>query len=182
LARNILSIEGTTQRDGLNTSDLKSFCGPAWLWLIDSTRILPLFALLALTPVIARAQADSVQSAIVALENSWNEAELHHDSVALARLMSDDLVLTEPDGSVIGKSEEVAFTADPEAHFESLESHDLRVQVHGDDTAIVSGAYHEKGTFHGKPFEHRGRFTDTWVRHGHTWQCVAGHFSVPVKD
>lgn len=182
MARNILSVEGTTQRDGIDTSDINSPSHPAWLWLIDSTKILPLFALLALIPVIAPAQADSVQSDILALENSWNEAELHHDPVALGRLMSDDLVLTEPDGSVIVKSEEVAFTADPQAHFESLESYDLKVQVHGDDTAIVTGAYHEKGTFHGKPFEHRGRFTDAWVRHDRTWQCVAGHFSVPVKD
>jgi ketosteroid isomerase-like protein len=95
--------------------------------------------------------------------------------------MADDLVLTEADGSVISKTEEVAFTADADARFEVLESHDMKVQVHGDAT-VVTGAYHEKGTFHGKPFEHRGRFTDTWIRHNGTWQCIAGHFSVAVQD
>jgi ketosteroid isomerase-like protein len=135
----------------------------------------------ALAPISLPTQTGSAQADIIALEKSWNEAELRHDHVALARLMSDDLVLTEPDGSVINKAEEVAFTADPGAHFEVLESHDLKVQIHG-NAAVVTCAYHEKGTFHGKPFEHRGRYTDTWGRHNGTWQCIAGHFSVPVPE
>ncbi len=137
--------------------------------------------LIALAPTLLPAQTGSAQAEVLALENSWNQSELKHDPVTLARLMSDDLVLTEPDGSVITKGEEVAFTADPDAHFELLESRDMKVQVHG-DVAVVAGAYHEKGTFHGKPFEHRGRFTDTWVRHDRTWQCIAGHFSISVAD
>jgi ketosteroid isomerase-like protein len=136
---------------------------------------------IALAPTMLPAQTGSSQAEVLALENSWNQSELKHDSVTLARLMSDDLVLTEPDGSVINKTEEVAFTADPDAHFELLESRDMKVQLHR-DVAVVTGAYHEKGTFHGKPFEHKGRFTDTWVRHDRTWQCIAGHFSVPVAD
>jgi ketosteroid isomerase-like protein len=143
--------------------------------------MLLLCLLLDLAPIPLPAQTESAQADVIALENSWNEAELRKNPAALARLMSDDLVLTEPDGSVISKTEEAAFTADPAAHFEVLESHGLKVQVHG-DAAVVTGAYHEKGTFHGKLFEHRGRFTDTWVRHSGTWQCIAGHFSIPVAD
>lgn len=144
---------------------------------------LPLCLLLplAFAPVILSGQADSTQADLIAVENSWNRAELGHDPAALSQLMADDLVLTESDGSVINKTEEVAFTADPEAHFEILESHDMKVQIHG-DAAVVTGAYHEKGTYHGKTFEHQGRFTDTWIRHKGAWQCVAGHFSIPVQD
>lgn len=136
---------------------------------------------IALASVLLAAETRPAQSDILALEHAWVEAELHHDSTALARLMSDDLILTEPDGNVLDKAEEVAFTADPDAHLESLETQDVRVQVHG-DVAVATGAYHERGNFHGKPFEHRGRFTDTWVRHDRTWQCIAGQFSVSVAD
>jgi hypothetical protein len=45
-------------------------------------------------------QADSTQSDLIAVENGWNRAELVHDAAALSRLMADDLVLTETDGSV----------------------------------------------------------------------------------
>lgn len=143
--------------------------------------ILILSVLIALAPVALLAQAGSAQAEVLALERSWVEAELHHDPAALARLMAEDVVLTEPDGSVVGKTEEVAFTADSKAHFEILETQDMKVQLHG-DVAVATGAYHEKGTFHGKPFEHRGRLTDIWVRHGRTWQCLASHFSVSVAE
>jgi ketosteroid isomerase-like protein len=140
-----------------------------------------LLLLLSFASIFLLGQADSTQSDLIAAENSWNRAELVHDAAGLSRLMANDLVLTETDGSVINKSEEVAFTADPDTHFEILESHDMKVQVHG-DAAVVTGAYHEKGAYHGKAFEHRGRYTDTWIRHNGSWQCIAGHFSIPVQD
>jgi len=145
--------------------------------LLSLSLLLPLF----IATIFLSAQTNSEQAEIRAVEDAWNKAELNHDAAALNRLMSDDLVLTETDGSVINKQEEVAFTADPTSHFEVLESHDLKIQVHG-DAAVVSGAYHEKGSYQGKPFEHRGRYTDTWIRHNGTWQCVAGHFSIPVPE
>jgi hypothetical protein len=37
----------------------------------------------------------------------------------------------------------------------------------------VTGVYREKGTYKGKPYQRRGRFTDTWVKQKGTWQCVA---------
>ena len=145
--------------------------------LLSLSILLPM----SMAAIVLCAQTDSAQAEIRAAEDAWNKAELNHDAPALSRLMSDDLVLTETDGSVINKNEEVAFTADPTSHFEVLESHDLKIQVH-DHAAVVSGAYHEKGSYKGKPFEHRGRYTDTWIRHNGTWQCVAGHFSIPVPD
>ena len=131
--------------------------------------------------VLWSAQPDAAQAEIIAAENAWNIAELHHDASALSRLMADDLVLTETDGSVISKTEEVAFSADPQTHFEVLESHDMTIQIHG-DAAVVSGSYREKRTYHGKTFEHRGRYTDTWISNNGTWKCIAGHFSIPVQD
>jgi hypothetical protein len=41
------------------------------------------------------------------------------------------------------------------------------------DTIIIIGIYHEKGTLSGKPYVHRARFTDTWIRQGTSWICVA---------
>jgi ketosteroid isomerase-like protein len=135
----------------------------------------------AMTSIFLPAQAGSAQSDLIAAENNWVTAELRRDSGALSQLMSDDLVMTETDGSVIGKAQEIAFTADPDAHLELLEAHDMKVHMHG-DTAVVTGAFHEKGTYHGKPFQHQGRFTDTWVRQKGMWQCIASQFSIPVQD
>jgi len=48
-------------------------------------------------------------------------------------------------------------------------------------TAVVTGAYYEKGVDKGKPWERRGRFTDTWMILDGRWQCIASHFSVKPK-
>ena len=136
---------------------------------------------LVITSIFLPAQTDSGQGDLIAAENNWVTAELHHDSATLSRLMSDDLVMTETDGSVIDKAQEIAFAADSNAHLELLVTHDVTVHIHG-DTAVVFGAFHEKGTYHGKPFEHQGRFTDTWVHQKGMWQCIASQFSIPVQD
>jgi hypothetical protein len=56
---------------------------------------------------------------------------------------------------------------------------DVRVFVY-ENAAVVAGTYHAKGLNKGKPFDHYGRFTDTWVYMNGKWLCVASHTS-PLK-
>jgi hypothetical protein len=44
---------------------------------------------------------------------------------------------------------------------------DLRVRVRG-NLAVVTGAYHERGTSNRKPYEYHDRLTDVWVTAGTT--------------
>jgi hypothetical protein len=48
--------------------------------------------------------------------------------------------------------------------------------------AVVAGVYHAKGSYKGKPFDHYGRFTDTWVYLNGKWLCVASHTSALKKE
>jgi hypothetical protein len=45
---------------------------------------------------------------ILALENAWNQAELQHDPAALELILTDDFVITEPDGTMQSKREHMA--------------------------------------------------------------------------
>ena len=47
-------------------------------------------------------------------------------------------------------------------------------------TAVVTGAYHEKGISKGKPYEYRDRFTDVWMNKNGRWQVIASHYSIPA--
>ena len=58
-----------------------------------------------------------------------------------------------------------------------LQSDEMTVHLYG-NTAIVTGTFPEKGKHNGKPFERRGRFTDTWVYQKGEWRCAASHFRV----
>jgi hypothetical protein len=49
------------------------------------------------------------------------------------------------------------------------------------ETAVVTGLYRTKGSFDGKPYDHLGRFTDTWILENGRWECVASHTSLLKK-
>ena len=118
---------------------------------------------------------------ILALENAWNAAELQHDPGALDQILTDDFVITEPDGTLQSKRAHMAFTKDKSYHYDLLVSEGFRIKVYG-TVGVVTGTYHEKGKYKGKVFDRRGRFTDTWIKLNGNWKCVASHDSLPVKS
>ena len=66
---------------------------------------------------------------------------------------------------------------DPQFKPSAVKIDDVKINFF-DETAIVTGVYHTKGTYQGKPYDHVGRFTDTWVSDRGKWQCVASHTSL----
>jgi cystathionine beta-lyase/cystathionine gamma-synthase len=120
----------------------------------------------------ASAQADPEQTKILALENAWNLAEEHKDVKALESLLDVTLVYIDYDGSMMTKTQFIASVKEPQLHPEQIVNESMTAHVYG-DSAVVTGIYHEKGVRNGKPYLHRGRFTDTWVYHGGVWVCVA---------
>jgi ketosteroid isomerase-like protein len=124
------------------------------------------------------------KSRIMALENSWNQAELHNDAHAVDLLLAEDFVMTVADGYTMNKAQTLASVRDASYRPDALQSDDMTVHMYG-NTAVVTGAFLEKGKDKGKPFERRGRFTDTWINLNGEWRCAASHFSVkpaPAHD
>ena len=132
-------------------------------------------------PFLSVAQDSTKDSSkIIAMENLWNRAELNNDAAAVQLLLADDFVMTVAEGILYNKAQIVASVADKSYRPTVLQSSDLMVHSYG-STAVVTGAYYEKGVDKGKPWERRGRFTDTWMNLNGRWQCVASHFSVKPK-
>lgn len=119
-------------------------------------------------------------SKILALENAWNQAQLHHDAAALDQLLPSTFVNTDYDGTIMNKAQFLADLKDPNYQASLVTNEDVKVFPY-DNAAVVSGTYHTKGKYKGKPFEHWGRFTDTWLLQNGTWQCVASHSSLVKK-
>jgi ketosteroid isomerase-like protein len=146
-----------------------------------STLVCVLLLIAALPGISQDALHKGEEGQILALENAWNAAELQHDPGALNQILTDDFVITEPDGTLQSKKEHMAFTKDKSYHYDLLVSEDFRIRVYG-MVGVVTGAYHEKGKYKGKMFDRRGRFTDTWIKLNGTWRCVTSHDSLPVKS
>lgn len=120
------------------------------------------------------------ESKLVALENAWNQAQLHHDAKALDQLVPDTFVYTDYDGTVMNKPQFLADLKDPAYRATLITNEDVKVYPY-QNAAIVIGTYHTKGTYKRQPFEHFGRFTDTWIYENYKWQCVASHTNLIKK-
>jgi ketosteroid isomerase-like protein len=120
------------------------------------------------------------ESKLIVLEHMWNDAQVHRDARALAGLIGDRFSNTEYDGEISDREQFLADIANPEFETTSENVRDLKVNLYG-DTAVVTGIYHTKGTVSGKPYDHVGRFTDTWVLQDGRWLCVASHTSLLKK-
>jgi hypothetical protein len=117
---------------------------------------------------------------LIALENAWNQAQLHHDAKALDELVSSSFVYTDYDGTVMNKAQFMADLRDPSYRATLITNDNMRVFPY-ENVAIVIGKYHTKGIYKGKPFEHFGRFTDSWIHHNGQWQCIASHTTLIKK-
>ena len=126
-------------------------------------------------------QPASETTTIVALEAKWTEAYKLRQIDILSSLLAEDFVITVEDGSTYGKSGYITHSADTSVRVDVAQQSNLKVRLHG-NTAIVTGAYHEKGSSKGKPYEYHDRFTDTWMKINGKWQVIASHYSIPATD
>jgi ketosteroid isomerase-like protein len=96
-------------------------------------------------------------------------------------LLADDFVITVEDGSTFSKSGYIAHNADSALHVEISDMAEIKVRMHG-NVAVVTAAYHEKGTSKGNLYESRDRATDVWMRNANGgWQGIAAHYSIPAR-
>ena len=126
---------------------------------------------------LAAQQADPRESKLMILERLWNEAQVNRDGSALDALVSSRFVNTEWDGEVSDKQRFLADIRDPLFKPTIANIQNVKMNFFG-DTAVITGTYHTAGTYQGKPYDHMGRFTDTWIMDGGKWQCVASHTSL----
>ena len=135
---------------------------------------------LALTLCATPAPAQDAAANLIALERMWNQAQVTLDAKAVANMIGDRFTNTEYDGEVSGRGKFLADFADPKYKPSLMNIDEVKVEMYP-NTAIVTGNYHVKGTYGGKPYEHFGRFTDTWILQDGKWLCVASHSSLVKK-
>jgi len=117
------------------------------------------------------AQEKSDAAYIRSMELKWTESYKQRQVEILSSLLDDDFVITVEDGSTYSKTGYVSHSAEPGVRVQVAEMSDLKVRMHG-NTAVVTGAYHERGDSDGKRYEYHDRFTDVWMKNGGKWQVV----------
>ena len=147
-------------------------------------RLLVVVLLMLAVPCLAFGQAaakkpatgtgQTAEQQVSALERAWLDASQKYDAAWFESHIAGTMVNTDEEGVVTGKAALVGDVKDHANKFETLTYDDLKVQPYG-DTAIATGIVVIKGTSKGKDVSGRSQWTDTWIKRGGQWQCVASH-------
>ena len=119
------------------------------------------------------------ERAVLDLEEAWAKAVVKRDAATFRKILAPGFVYTEDDrmqtGDQLLKDITTGTDTVTEARNEKLETHTF------DNAMIVTGWLTMRGRSGGKPFEHRYRFTDTWLKRGGQWQIIAAQdYLVPA--
>ena len=122
-------------------------------------------------PVAAQADAGK---AVAALEDAWAAAGLKNDVAALGKLLADDFTWVSPDGKVYDKAGLLAFTKAADNTGVTGHGEGYKTRVYG-NVVVITGIYVETRKTASGTTTTRTNWTDTWVKSGDAWKCVAGH-------
>ena len=115
---------------------------------------------------------------LLKLQREWLDAYQKHDAEALERIEADDFTLTEADGKVTTKAEDVASirNAKPPQPDDAFDVEDVKVRLYG-DTAVLIGRVIIKYRNKGQLVAEQYRYTDTYLKRRGRWQVVASQLT-----
>jgi len=136
--------------------------------------IAPVLLLLTATTVFGQSKAakNSVEQTLIQIEHEWSEADLHKDAAALKRILADDWIGIDFEGTSLNKEQAVRGIVSDSGSLESTVLRNMKVRVYG-KTAVVTGIDTETGDYHGKDSSGKYLWTDVFVNRGGRWQAVS---------
>lgn len=146
-------------------------------------KIISLIVLACVTSLFALAQTTkekandggNTEQLILRLENEGREATLKNDIEANDRLLADNWVNINPDGSVTTKARLMELLKDGSFKIMSIDNDEVTVRVY-DDAAVVTGRSTSKRAGQGSEVITRQvRFTRVYARSKGRWQVVSAH-------
>jgi ketosteroid isomerase-like protein len=116
---------------------------------------------------------------LAALDAQYQAAVGASDAATIDRLLPKDFALVTGRGRVYSKADILQEAHDTALRYEHQEDTLRTVRLWG-NTAVVTALLSASGRDHGKGFEYRVWFSDTYVRSGSSWRYVFGQSSLPL--
>jgi ketosteroid isomerase-like protein len=132
----------------------------------------------ALSSATGQTKNSKAEQELLKLQREWLDAYQRHDAAALEQIEADNFTLTEADGKVTTKAEDVASiknakTPQPD---DSFDVEDVKVRLYG-DTAVLIGRVILKYRNKGQMVVERYRYTDTYLKRRKRWQVIASQLT-----
>lgn len=114
------------------------------------------------------------------LEDQWARAVIVRDSGFFRRTLHPDYVYSDERGT-FDKQQVIAEQVGGTDSVQYAANENMRAHVHG-SAAVVTGVLVVRGRGQSGPFQHRYRFTDTWLRQDGRWLMIASQdYDIPSR-
>ena len=151
--------------------------------IIAASIALALLLLTSRGEIVANTSSDSAEEGIRRLSAEEVDAFLKNDRSAMARLWSDDFVVTNPLNKFVTKEQVLGLLTSGFLAFKSYHRRIEYARVYG-KTVVVAGS--ETVVWAGKmPMAGKSsalRFTAIWMKQGGRWQEVARHANIILEQ
>jgi hypothetical protein len=137
------------------------------------TAIALMAAVMIVTPVSSRAQSGgAAEQAVLKADNARFAAMLAADTVALEKLLADELSYTHSNASVQNKAAFISDIKTGTIKYLAMEPTDQKARVFG-NMAIVTGGASVHVIQNGNDLTFKIRYTNAHINRGGSWQMVA---------
>ncbi|HEX7807154.1 MAG TPA: nuclear transport factor 2 family protein [Thermoanaerobaculia bacterium] len=123
------------------------------------------------TPTVANDEAAVIETLHAACR-AYQQA----DVAKMTELLTPDFTLTDPDGIVTSREDDLQIARNGSIVYRVFENRDMKVRLHG-DAAVVTGITRVAGNAGATQFETDLQFTDSVVRENGKWRVAASHVS-----
>ena len=114
------------------------------------------------------------------LEDQWCKALIARDSSFFKRTLHPDYVYSDERGT-FGRAQVIAEQVGGTDTVRYAANEDMHAHVHG-DAGVVTGVLVVRGRGQSGAFQHRYRYTDTWLRQGGRWLMIASQdYDIPSR-
>ena len=132
--------------------------------------------LLSLLLSLAIPAAADDEAAVIQVLHDACRAYQDGNAEQIEALLTSDFTLTDADGVVTTRADDVEIARKGSIRYTVFENHDMKVRLHG-DAAVVTGITKVKGAAGKTQFDAKFQFTDTVVRQNGKWRVASSHIS-----
>lgn len=129
----------------------------------------------------APAEPLEAMAELAAVSKAYDTAISRRDMAVLEKILAPGAVFTTATGRVMERAAVLEMLAQPDTHYETLESGDIRRRING-NVAVETGRVRVRGKRKGQPVDETQRYTDVWQKTDGRWRLIAEHTSLVPQE
>lgn len=124
----------------------------------------------------------SAEAELKKIEQEWLDAYIKSDAAYIKGVESDDYSVTEPDGTVTTKADDVKAVTEKKFILKTATMSDFKCRMLGDNAAVITAMLKLTGTDDGEDISGDFRAIDVFEKKDGKWQSVASQLTKVMID